>query len=1096
MRVVRLIVAVVCACALALVTTQAFALDPSKAIAQYLARTWRDSDGLPQNSVSAILQSRDGYLWLGTEEGLVRFDGVRFSVYDSRVEPALRVSKITRIFEDHGGRLWLGTFGGGVTRWSDGAFHSEEGIAKDATISGITDGAPADTVYVATSGGELFRESDGKLVKIDTPPLGRVRALTHDRSGALWMATEGDGLVRYAADRDELRRYTTKDGLGSDFLENVYVDRQGVVWGSTRGSGVSRLDHDVFTTLTVADGLSSDAITTVYEDGSGSVWIGTQGGGLDRIAHGKISQFTTKQGLSSDVVDSLLEDGEGDLWVGTTGGGVMRLSDGLVTTYSTEHGLPKEMAWSVMEDRAGTLWVGTEGGGLSRFVAEAETHEGQLRLGAFRAYGTHEGLSNDTVLSMLQARDGALWIGTDGGGVDRFTPSDGKFVAYTTKDGLAGDVVRVIFEDAAGAIWIGSYAGGVTRIELPEGLADGGKPRFTKWTTDDGLPSDLVLSIRQQGKAMWIATSGGGLVRMEDGKFRAFRMADGLSSDHVKPLYVDGDTLWIGTLGGGLDRYRDGKFTAITTREGLFDDVLFAIVDDQLGHLWLTCNRGIFRVDKQEIDELARGARKTIGTRTFGVVDGMKSAECNGGSPGAFRAKDGDLWFPTMKGAITIDPREEGKRNAVPPPIVIEEIDVDRKAVSFASTGNDDLGVLSPSVKDFEFHYTGLSFRQPERVTFRYVMEGFDRELIDAGDRRVAYYTNLAPGAYRFRVFSRNGDGVWNDTGASVRFYVAPHFYQTWLFYGVCGLSAIALVFSGVRLRVAQLRARARVLESRVKERTAELAHANRALTEKDARIHEDLEQARAFQQRILPALPSAAGLGFGAAYAPAEIVGGDIYDVCVMTAADDGSRRVRVFLADATGHGVQASLRTMVLKTEYDRIKHDEETPESLLVELNRRIFSVYPGLEMRCSACCFDVVVEAAIGGGGGARVRYANAAHVPLLKISGDGPSAVVEEIYRRGAFIAMVEELEVDAMEVSLAPGDRLIAYTDGLCEQPNARGEEFGLERITRALQRRDVPLGRAIDEVVSEVKAFAGEGGLADDVTVIGVEIGVAIERA
>ena len=412
----------------------------------------------------------------------------------------------------------------------------------------------------------------------------------------------------------------------------------------------------------------------------------------------------------------------------------------------------------------------------------------------------------------------------------------------------------------------------------------------------------------------------------KDGVFSTRR--EGLSNAAVASLYADGDDLWIGTWGGGLDLLRGDRIGRVTTKNGLFNDIVYSIVDDGRGELWMTCNQGIFHARRSELVEVAMGTRQTLSSPSLGRADGMKSSECNDGIPGAILAHDGILWFPTTDGAARVDPAHL-RKNEIVPPVRIEEIDVNRAAIDL-----EHGRTLAPDSRDFQFVYTALSFSAPERVRFQYQLEGFDKDWVDAGTRRIAYYTNLSQGKYRFKFVSENEDGVWNKEGATDDLVLKPHFYQTLPFYFACAL-AFGFVGAGtVLLRLRGIRETAARLETKVTQRTRQLDEAKRGLEEALARRHEDLLQAEAFQRRILPALPKDGALRFRAFYKPADLVGGDVYDVCEVRPG-----HYRVFLADTTGHGVQASLRTMVLKTEYDRVKLLFPNPAAVLGELNRAL-------------------------------------------------------------------------------------------------------------------------------------------------------------
>ncbi len=691
------------------------------------------------------------------------------------------------------------------------------------------------------------------------------------------------------------------------------------------------------------------------------------------------------------------------------------------------------------------------------------THDGRSFARVAPAGG---GALNDAVvMSMSPAHAGGLWVGTEGHGLGLLERD--RYVTVEGSGQLPNDTIRALHEDASGDLWIGTYGSGLTRFR------DG---TFSRLGPEAGFPNVVVTSFAEgSDHALWVGTERGGLVVLRGGKPE---VDASLAADIIESLYVDGADLWIGTYGGGLLLRREAapgglaparKLTRFTTRDGLGDDVFYAIADDEQGFLWTTSNRGIFRTSKQELRDLADGRRAYVSSVAFKTADGMKSSECNSGSPGAVRTRDGRLWFPTTKGVARVDPAHL-PRNTVVPPVLVEQMDVNRSPVDLAHSRE-----LAPESKDFAFTYTALSFAAPERVRFKYRLDGFDRDWVDAGTRRVAYYTNLAPGHYRFRVIAANDDGVWNEEGAEVAFDLAPRFVQTAPFFVLVG-AALQLAGAGVvRLRVRQLRARADELEEKVEERTIQLATTNQLLKEKDERLHEDLLRAREFQQRILPRLPDGNGLRFSAVYKPADLVGGDLYDVCAIRPG-----RIRVLVADTTGHGVQASLRTMVLKTEYDRIKLDTATPRQALEELNRSVTAAYPKLEMRCSGCCFDLEMDA----DGVLNVFYANAAHPPLLRVSG----GAVEEVYAIGTFLGIVESATFGEAEVRLKRGDLLVAYTDGLCEQEDASRRAFGLEGVEAVLRARSLDAAGATAALEQALAIFAGGRALDDDVLVLCVE--------
>jgi ligand-binding sensor domain-containing protein/signal transduction histidine kinase len=752
------------------------ALDSQRALSQFGHEVWLTENGLPQNTVHAIAQTKDGYIWLGTEEGLARFDGVRFAVFDKQNTPQLKSNYIRTLLADRLGALWIGT-AEGLVRMLDGKF----------TLFTTTEGLPSNTIqaihedrlgnlWVATATGlGLFKS--GELSTFTTRERligGSIQALFEAQDGALWIATPyGVGRVQDG----KFVNYTVRDGLGSNSVRAIQQDRDGRLWFGSLG-GLTSFSGGRFTNYTTHDGLPNDRIISLLADREGALLIGTAGG-LCRFTAGRFTGFNPGAPLSTSTILSLFEDLEGNLWIGTESGGVNLLKDTKFTTFTVREGLSNDLVKAIYEDRQGNTWIGTDGGGLNL-----------LKNGQLSSFSTREGLSSNVVLALFADNAGSLWAGTPEG-LNRY--SQGKFTVYTAADGLANNDVRSIAADHQGNLWIGTR-GGLTRMK--DGV-------FRTFTEVDGLPNDLIATLYEDTKGtLWIGTFGG-LGRFSNQEFTGITTKDGLSSDAVISLYEDaGGTLWIGTNGGGLNRLRDGRITVYSTSNGLLDDVVYRILEDGQNNLWLSCRKGIFHIGKQELDEFAQGKISSISPVAYGTADGMMTRECTGGGdPAGWRGTDGKLWFPTIRGIAMIDP-ERIRINSQPPPVVIEQIRIDDQAIAPGERIE-----LPPGTTRFDLYYTAPSFMAPERVRFKYRLEGFDKDWVDSGTRRIAYYTNLRPGAYTFRVIASNNDGVWNQTGAAFSLYLKPYFYQTYWFYAVLMLALALLAWLLYRLRVRGMQA-------------------------------------------------------------------------------------------------------------------------------------------------------------------------------------------------------------------------------------------------------------------------------------------------
>ena len=775
------LLAVACAGALRPV----FALDRVRRIDQFVHQAWTTEQGLPQNSIYAVIQTRDGYLWLGTDEGLVRFDGLRFTVFDRLNTPALRDQFVFSLHESPDGSLWVGTDRGGLARLHGGRFDhfgAERGL-----------------------------------------PAGRVQAIADDASGGLCVGLRGAGLACLIGDR--FTTYRTRDGLASDNVLALLSDRRGRLWVGT-DVGLDLFEAGRFIHFTTRDGLTPGGVRALLEDHAGRLWVGTIDGALGaRLSGGGLSTFDGRRfepvsqvwRAPSTGVMAIVEDRDRTLWLGTAGGGMARLTAGRIETWGLGESTADQMVYSIAEDAEGSLWVGTQPGGLHR-----------LRNSKFTAYTKKDGLTDDVIESLHEDRQGAIWIGTHAGGLCRLTR--GVISAVVPYDGSVSDRVNAIVEDADGSFWFGTERG-------LSHLHDGAVAQFG---TRDGLPVAHVnaLLLDRHG-TLWIGTWGGGLARMHSGRIEPYP-GDAASHQYVNTLFESrsGD-LWIGTTDGllvrtdrgltdmtsargfpvsveaihedsdgllwfgtrreGLYRYDGRGLMQYTVRNGLFDNLVGTIVEDDRGNFWMTCNKGIFMVPRRQLLDVADGRRLAVEPRAFDTADGMKNRECDFGQ-GSIRTRDGRLWFATVGGVVSIDPAQI-ETNAVPPPVSIEEVDADGEALPGGSTAT-----ISSGRRHLDFRFVGLSFAAPARVRYRYTLEGFDRTWIDGGDTRAAHYTNLPPGSYRFRVTAANNDGVWNPDGASYAFMVAsPLWRRPWFDMVVVGAVWLLLLALSER-RVAALR--------------------------------------------------------------------------------------------------------------------------------------------------------------------------------------------------------------------------------------------------------------------------------------------------
>lgn len=745
------------------------------ALAQYQFDSWTTENGLPQNAVNAIVQTRDGYLWLATFDGLVRFDGVQFTVFNKGNTKGIGSNRFDLLFEDRHGALWAGTEDNRVIRYQAGVFttYSPDDGWPSSTVTQIEEDEAGNFQVVSRK--EIAKWKDGRFTSY------ALEDLLPESAGAKWVGGNrlawvgANGLSWYS--RGRLNTYSVKSGLPEiDFASvHVFEDQHGTAWIRTTGGGVVRVKDGHFVVLPVKDNRLKDI--PAREDRNGNIWLGGADVWLGRLKDGRLTRYTLPSGFRESRVMCFYEDREGNFWIGSSGG-LYCAREAAITMYTRREGLSSDNVYPIYEDQAGALWFGTWGYGVTKYQD-----------GRFTRYAIQDSYGRDFITTLYEDRDGYMWIGT---GIGLHRLKDGRLRAYPDPDGFFSEGTWAIHQDRAGRFWFGTSKG---LIKLEGG-------RYTRFTTADGLAGDDVKAILEDRAGhLWFGTWGG-LTHFSEGRFTSYTEQGGLASDHIRSLYEDADgLLWIGTYDGGLGRFREGRFTRYTTKEGLFNNGVFQILEDERGHFWMSCNKGIYRVARQELNDFAEGRARSITSIAYGKTDGLLNIECNGGrQPSGLKTADGRLWFPTMGGVAVIDPKAI-QINTEPPPVIIEEFHLGNEAIDFLS------GVeIGPDINNFEIRYTAPSFIKPEQVKFKYKLVGLDEDWIDAGDRRTANYYRIPAGRYRFVVIAANSDGVWNTEGKSIEIVIVPPFWRRWWFIASAIVASLSIVLLIYERRVWRLR--------------------------------------------------------------------------------------------------------------------------------------------------------------------------------------------------------------------------------------------------------------------------------------------------
>ncbi len=780
---------------------------------KYLVRPWQAEDGLPDNKVAAVLQTRDGYIWVGTFSGLARFDGVRFVSFNDSNTPEMHDSSVTSLYEAADGTLWIGHGDGELTRHKNGRFEAVEIHANwgQDKIAGIGADESGD-IWILNTRGDMARLKDGVVVTAKSGPANGLLEMTRSKSGTIWVA-RGGRLSQLEGEK--LTVINMPGGLTNRFIHGICASHDGGLWLAIDGDLRELKDDKWVKDLGPAPwGLAP--IHTFIETRTGLLAAGTAEYGFSLVNPGETGQnlhFSRTNGFVSDWVLSLCEDHEGGIWVGTGGAGLCLLRARNVDTIAPPDQWENRAVLSVTAVRDGSLWVGTDGAGLYHF------NEGN-----WDKFSRDAGIRNPYIWSILEDAQGDLWAGSWSGGLYL---RQGDHFDHAPAPGLSNVTIPMpaMVEARQGGMWIGTGTG-LLRYKAGQ----------TEWFGQDGNgPSRDVRAVLEDDEgAVWFGTYGGGLGRLKDGRIQQFRKADGLASDFINCLHRDRDgALWIGTFGGGLNRYKQGHFTAINEKQGLPNGVICDIEDDGQGFFWMSSYSGLIRVSQSELDSCADGQIKEIHCLSYGVNDGLPTSKCSGGlQPAGCRTADGRLWFSTSKGLAVVDPRKM-ETNLLAPPVVIENFLVDDQLVTEGAVPGAQLRI-PPGRHRFEFEYTGLSFVAPEKVQFKHRLDGWEKEWIAAGTKRSVNYNYIPPGDYSFHVTACNNDGIWNETGAEIAFTVLPYFWQT-VWFRIFG-GVMTLIAGGSIVWVDTRRRMRRKLDRIERQRALEL---ERTRIARD--IHDDL---------------------------------------------------------------------------------------------------------------------------------------------------------------------------------------------------------------------------------------------------------------
>ena len=771
------------------------ALQPSDAITQYSHAVWTLQEGKLPGAVLSLTQTVDGAFWIGTESGLLRFDGVTFGRWSPPADGRFPIEYVQALAPGRDGSLWIGTLDG-LAHLKDGkvTYYSTRQSSIGPAVSAILLDR-YNAVWIAKAGfhsGGLCRVEMDILHCFDSAqglPNRAIVSLLEDHRGNLWLGGVG-GLYRWTGDAAQI--YPLKES--TVMISSIAQGENNEIIAA---NGVHPLKHVVGSRLEnygIQPGSRGVSIRVLLTDSDGALWIGTSSQGLLHVYKGHVDRYNHTDGLSSDTVLVLFEDREHNIWVGTDRG-IDRFRALPVVTLSKREGLSRDTAGSVFASKDGGVWVGSTTG-LNRVRDHDVT-----------VYSSRDGLPSNEIQAIMEDHSGGLWVGTTAGLAHSM---NGRFHPVDLPDGAKIRSLAAGAEEPDGILWLSDLEHGL--IQLRDGRIESVLP----WPLFGNKQAYALLG-DPKGKGLWLGFRQGGIAYYTAGKItRRYGATDGLAPGTITDFHLDqAGTLWIAAE-GGLSRLRDGRILTLTSANGLGCDRVHTVIEDDDESLWLNTACGLIRIARGDLSAWLGNPRGKVNTRLFGPADGMRVRTLPSGYfRRSAKSTDGRLWFPELDAVAVVDPRHLPE-NRLAPPVQIEQLMVDRKAYAI----HPGL-MLPPLTRDLQIDYTAFSFVAPEQVHFRYKLEGYDNDWSATTSLRQAQYTNLAPRHYRFRVLAANNDGVWNEVGASIEFGIRPTFYQTTWFEWSSFAAFGGLLWMSYRLRVRHVAAQISLrFEERLSERT------------------------------------------------------------------------------------------------------------------------------------------------------------------------------------------------------------------------------------------------------------------------------------
>ena len=1046
--------------------------------------------GLSQSIVKCICQDKQGFLYFGTEDGLNKYDGYKFTVIRHNPEDnnSLSYNDITALCVDRNGIIWVGTFNAGLNKYDP----VTEKIIRFRHISEDTNSLSNNNInciYEDINGGIWIGTNNGlnKLLPSDSTQnnytfthflnssnnsklAGKniIHSICQDYKGTIWVGSE-NGLYKLdlsnnGEPKNKLIRFSHDKAdawsLSNNIVRSIFEDSQQNIWIGT-DNGLNKLEkrkegsynfRNYKNKISDRQSLNNNQIYAICEDNPGNLWIGTNGGGInifDRNNEKFVSYLHDPQNLRSisyNEIRAIYKDYSGIIWIGSYGGGIDKVSRGVnqfnLYSYSPHsgNGISHPIVWAIFADKDSILWIGTHGGGLDKLDRKTNRY----------SHFVHDrkntlSLSSNIVRVIFEDSRGKMWIGTHGGGINIFDRITNKFRAFhhNEKDpaSLAHDEIRSIYEDKSGTIWIGTYGYGLDKFSRKDN-------KFIHFKNEPNNTSSLSnnfvrVIFEDSGGNFWIGTEGGGLNKFDrkSGKFRAYKSnindSSSISNDYIFSIFEDSDGyLWLGTWGGGLNKFdpKSEKFIHYTTKHGLLSNSIYGILEDEKGNFWLSTNYGISKFNK-----------KTETFKNYNERDGLQSNEFNGGS--YFKSKNGEMFFGGIKGFNSFFPSQIKDNNYIPP-IVITSFQKFNREVKLNKT-TSFVKQIELSYKDyvFSFEFASLDFYAPEKNKYAYKMEGLDKNWIQTSSgKRFANYTTLPAGNYIFRVKGSNSDGIWNENGTSIILFISPPFWKTWWFTVLIFvvLAFITYVFYKNRL--------------------------------KNVRLKTELKTAHDAQMSIMPhSDPKIKGLDISSICIPANEVGGDFFDYFW---TKENSSKLGIMIGDVSGKAMNAAMTAVMTSGMLITEANNAESLSTILSRVNIPLYSktTKKMFTAVCLACIDPENKEMIFTNAGLTNPMIKTNGNIKYLKA--DGPRFP----------LGMMKDVKYEEKKLKLESGSLIIFMTDGVTEARNHSKEFYSeqrLENLILNLNTHGMSAGEIKRTIIKDISNFSGKHIQHDDMTLI-----------